>query len=192
MEGHGQLDLRFGVFAVALQVLGQMHFRHGLPRQPLVPQQRQNRMVEGRRRQLDLAAIGQLAMQRNHLLQAVPSAWPAATAFRLRSSCAPCCETQPDPCPTRMRSDGSRSGSTSICRSRMSRLLNRLRRPLGRIDRQAALQIQLVVARIGADHLVRMDHEEVVEQIVHVRLVRARRPATRETRKCVSSWPKSV
>ena len=39
---------------------------------------------------------------------------------------------------------------------------------LGRVDAQAALLVQLVVAREGPDHLVRMDHEEIVQQVVGV------------------------
>ena len=50
----------------------------------------------------------------------------------------------------------------------MSRLENRLAAPGGRIDPQAALFVELVVAGEGPDIVVRMDHEEVVEQIVHV------------------------
>ena len=61
--------------------------------------------------------------------------------------------------------------------------------PGGRIDRQAALLIQLVVAREGPDHLVRMDHEEVVEQIVHVVGRPGRRPATATRARCVVFVP---
>jgi hypothetical protein len=59
---HGSANLLFGAFAVGFEVVGQVHLRHGLPRQPLVPQQGQNRVIEGRGGQFELAAVGQFAV----------------------------------------------------------------------------------------------------------------------------------
>ena len=50
-------------------MLRQDHVGHGPAGLALVPQQRQNRMVERRGRQLDLAPLLQLAVQRDHLGQ---------------------------------------------------------------------------------------------------------------------------
>ena len=61
----------------------------------------------------------------------------------------------------------------------MSFLLNRLRARSAESIAQPAFLVQLVVARIGPDHLVRMDHEEVVQQVVHVLFAQ---PVGRQTR----------
>jgi hypothetical protein len=41
-------------------------------------------------------------------------------------------------------------------------------RARGRVDRQAPLLVQVEVAGIGPDHLVRVDHEEIVQEERHV------------------------
>ncbi len=61
--------LRRRIFGVALQMPRQIDVRHRLPGQALVDQQRQDRMIKGRCRQLELSAGGQLTVQRNHLPQ---------------------------------------------------------------------------------------------------------------------------
>ena len=40
--------------------------------------------------------------------------------------------------------------------------------PRGRIDRQAPLLVQLQIAAVGTNHMVRVNHEKVVEQVHHV------------------------
>ena len=59
LDGPAHVD--GGVLGIAAGVARQLHVRHRLAGQLLVEQQRQDRMVKRRRRQLDLAALGQLA-----------------------------------------------------------------------------------------------------------------------------------
>ncbi len=62
----GAADMDQGVLGVAAAVTRQGHVGHRLARRRLVEQQRKDRVVVGRRGQLDLTASGQLAMERDH------------------------------------------------------------------------------------------------------------------------------
>ncbi len=75
-----------GVLRIAVEVLGQLDVGHRPAGQPLVPEQRQDRMVKGRRRQLDLAPLLQLRGAAARPGADTPSACPAATASPAPSS----------------------------------------------------------------------------------------------------------
>jgi len=69
VEFHCPAHVNANIFGQAVEVFWQLDVRHGPARLALVPQQRQDGMVERRGGQFDLAAFKQLAMQRNHLGQ---------------------------------------------------------------------------------------------------------------------------
>ena len=160
-------EMLAGVFGVAFEVLGQHHVGHRPPRQPLVPQQRQDRMVEGRGRQLHLPALQQLAVQRHHL----PEQLHLLVQQPLLLLLGPVAALVAELGQLGVVLEGQRVDPHQVRPALQVDevlLAEPLAGPLGRIDPQAALLVQLVVARIGPDHLVRMDHEEVVQQIVQV------------------------
>src|SRR5208282_2753794 len=80
----GAADVDGGVFRVAARVARQLDLGHGLAGQLHVQQKRQDRMKERRRRQLDLAALRQLPVQRQDLPENVelPGEEPALFLFR--------------------------------------------------------------------------------------------------------------
>ena len=64
---HGPADVDLGVVGIALAIARQGHVGHGLAGELLVQQQGQDRVIVGRRRQLDLPALGQLPVQGDDL-----------------------------------------------------------------------------------------------------------------------------
>ena len=63
----GPADVQLGVVGIAARVLRQADVGHGLAGQLLVEQQRQDGVIVRRRRQLDLARLGEAAVQRQDL-----------------------------------------------------------------------------------------------------------------------------
>ncbi len=64
MKLHGLLQLRFGILG-GVKPGGERKIRSGAARIFRVDDERKNRMVEGRGRQLDLASLGQSAVHRD-------------------------------------------------------------------------------------------------------------------------------
>ena len=60
-------DVNFGVLRIAVPVGGEIHVGHRLARQPLVEEQGEDRVVERRRGQLDLATLGEFPVERDDL-----------------------------------------------------------------------------------------------------------------------------
>ena len=63
----GAADMNLGVFRITVAIGGQVHVGHRFAREPLVEKQGQDRVIERGRRQLDLAAVGELAVERDDL-----------------------------------------------------------------------------------------------------------------------------
>ncbi len=148
-------DLRGGVLGVALQMTRQLDVGHRLPGQPLVAQQRQDRVIERRGGQLDLARIGQLAVQRNdlrqqlHLLVEQPLLLLLGPVLPLLAKLGQLGNDF-----ERERMDPHQVGPALQVENVVLR--EALAGPRGGVDAQAALLIQLVIARVRPDHLVRV------------------------------------
>ena len=170
MELDPFLELRDGVLAVRVQKLGQHATGHRLPRTALVPQERQDRVIERRGRQFDLAALHQFPMERNDLSQHIEllveqprflSLRPAVSlqqerlqvGVEIKQQRMEPCEVAPD----------LQVSDVTFCEP-LDRLLERI--AVGR-----PLLVQLRVTRMRADHVVVVGHEELVEQEARVGFV---------------------
>ena len=67
MQFHSGVDVPDGILGIAIEGGGELAVWHRLPRGPLVPQQRQDGVVEGGRGQLDLAAVLKFLVQGDDL-----------------------------------------------------------------------------------------------------------------------------
>ncbi len=169
---HGTTKMGFRILGVALQVPRQLGMVHGLPGQSLVPQQRQDRVIKGRGRELHLAALGQLFVQRHDFAQELHLLCQQPLLFALRPVATFVAELRQ----LRVALESQRMHPGEVRPADQVDqvpLVESLRRSRCGIDGQPALLVQLEVSAVGADVVVRVDHEEIVEQKVQVLLAQA-------------------
>ena len=171
------------VLGVALEVRRQADVGHRPTRQSLVQQQRQDGVIERRGGQLDLSPLHQFAVQRHDLAEQLHLPVQQPLLFLLRPAAALAAElVQFGVLLEGQRMDPHQVRPTLQIDDVL--LVKSLPRFLGRVDRQPPLFVQLEIAREGANHLVRMDHEEIVQQVVQVVFAEAvgRQPRDAEMR----------
>ncbi len=169
VESHGPPQVNLRVFAVRVEMLGKRTAGHRLPGAPLVPQQRQDRVVEGGRGEFDLPARGELLVNRNHALQDFlllveePGLFAFGVAAALRAELAQFAvliEGQ-------LVNPGEVAPHLQVANVAGRKAGNGV---FDRIAAESALQVQLVIPLVRADHAVDVGQEEIVEQVQDVGL----------------------
>ena len=165
-------DVHRGVFGVAAGVARQLALGHRLAGQLLVEQERQDRVEIGRRGQFDLARLGEPAVQRQDLPQDLQVLVEHALLFRLREVAA----LGEQFAQGRILLEGERVDPGEVepdLQVPEVAFAEAAQGFAGGVAAGGAALVQLGVARERTDHVVRVRHEEVVEQVEAVLLAQA-------------------
>ena len=163
----GARDVVFGILGVAVAIRGQVDVGHRLACQPLVEQEGDDRVIEGGGRQLDLPALGELAMEGDDLAEQVALLVEEPVLLGLGVAAGLGLELgelgvlleEDRVHPREIRPD------LEVAQVAFAEAAEGL---LGGVDAQARALEEFEIARVGADHGVGVGHEEVVEQVERV------------------------